>query len=167
MKPILSMLLLCGCFVARAQTGSRFGTQAYDKLYEAKYMPKPPVFVAGRDSLRHYYFDHFGAFDTVLTQAVNHGDTAKYLRVYFSFNIDPDGIPYDVKWERVASTRSPVTESALTLGYFNEMKPVLQQAVIRLFNKMPSWRPGLHNGVPVHTHCEDFLQFWVGLTPPQ
>jgi hypothetical protein len=35
-----------------------------------------------------------------------------------------------------------------------------------MIGKMPFWKPGLQNGVPVDSRVEDFLQFWVGINPP-
>jgi hypothetical protein len=139
----------------------------YNRVFEAKYMGKPPVFAFGKDSLKHFYFNHFSAFDTVISKAVANGDTAKYIRIYFSFNLDENGFVYDPQFERVASTRSSVTESAKTIRYFNDMKDILQKAVKDMLQKMPQWRPGVQDGQPVKTLNYDYLQFWVGLTPPQ
>lgn len=142
--------------------------QSYqNRVYEAKYLDKPPVFIAGPDSLQRFYYTHFPAFDTVIAKAVQNGDTAKYLRIYFSFQVDENGFAYEPAFERVASTRSRVTESAKTIRYFQEMKQLLQGAVESMFKSMPPWRPGLNNGIPVKTLNYDFIQVWVGLSAPQ
>src|ERR1700741_845065 len=63
----------------------------YSGVQDAKRMQKPPIFPYGIDSLQRFYFSHFAGFDSILTKAINHGDTAKYIRVYFSFVVDRDG----------------------------------------------------------------------------
>ena len=142
--------------------------QSYqNRVYEARYLDKPPVFTAGPDSLQRFYYAHFPAFDTLIATAVRNGDTAKYLRVYFSFHVDENGFAYEPVFERVASTRSRVTESAKTIRYFSGMKQLLQDAIESMFRSMPSWRPGLNVGIPVKTLNYDFIQVWVGLSAPQ
>jgi hypothetical protein len=141
--------------------------QQMNREYEAKYMQKPPVFPMGKDSLRRFYFNHFPAFDSVLAKAVAKGDTAKYIRIYFSFYLDENGYPYESRFEKVASTRSPVTESAKTIRYFFDMRPLLDNAIRQMLNKMPQWRPGMQDGLLVKTINYDYLQFWVGLSEPQ
>jgi hypothetical protein len=138
----------------------------YNRVFESKYLGKPPVFPNGVDSLRRFYFTHFPAFDTVISKAVENGDTAKFIRIYFSFNLDESGFIYDPKFERVASTRSAVTESAKTIRYFNDMKEILEKAVKQMLQQLPQWRPGVQDGQPVKTLNYDYLQFWVGLTAP-
>jgi hypothetical protein len=142
-------------------------TSYYNRVFEAKYMNRPPVFLSGKDSLKHFYYNHFTAYDTVIGKVVANGDTAKYIRIYFSFNLDESGFMYDPQFERVASTRSAITEGAKTIRYFNEMREVLQKAVKEMLKKMPQWRPGVQDGQPVKTLNYDYLQFWIGLTPPQ
>jgi hypothetical protein len=161
MKQILIVVFIFSCFSGFAQS------QFYNRAFEAKYMQKPPVFPAGKDSLRRFYFMHFPAFDTVINKAVEKGDTAKFIRIYFSFFLDENGFAYEPSFDRVASTRSGNTENAKTIKYFFDMKPVLDKAIKDMVNKMPQWRPGIQDGVIVKTQCEDYLQFWVGLTPPQ
>jgi hypothetical protein len=161
MKPLFTLVTTFLIIASHAQNAQ------YNRAYEAKYMQKPPVFVAGADSLKRFYFTHFPAFDTVLTKAVEKGDTAKYIRIYFSFYIDEQGYPYEAEFDRVASTRSAATENAKTIKYFYDMKSVLQKAVTEMINKMPQWRPGLQDGRIVTAHYTDYLQFWVGLSAPQ
>jgi hypothetical protein len=161
MKPLFLSALLFGVVCCYAQTSY------YNRVFEAKYMSKPPVFALGNDSLKHFYYNHFTAFDTVINKAVANGDTAKYIRIYFSFNLDENGFVYDPQFERVASTRSAVTETARTIRYFHDMKDILQKAVKDMLQKMPQWRPGVQDGQPVKTLNYDYLQFWVGLTAPQ
>lgn len=161
MKPLNLVVLLFASLVSYSQSSY------YNRTFEAKYMNNPPVFAYGKDSLKRFYFTHFSAFDTVINKAVQNGDTAKYLRIYFSFYVDESGFVYEPKFERVASTRSAVTESAKTIRHFNDMKDVLQEAVKKMLLKLSAWRPGVENGQPVKTLNYDYMQFWVGLTPPQ
>ncbi len=161
MKTLLFIVLLFVTLVSYSQSSY------YNRTFEAKYMNNPPVFAYGKDSLKRFYFSHFSAFDTVINKAVENGDTAKYLRIYFSFYIDESGFVYEPKFEKVASTRSAVTESAKTIRHFNDMKDVLQKAVQTMLLKMSAWRPGVENGQPVKSLNYDYMQFWVGLTPPQ
>lgn len=165
MKTIFTLLLFCTCMSCFSQ--QEYTPQYYRRAFDAKYMQKPPVFLAGKDSLRRFYFSHFPAFDTVLSKAVEKGDTAKYIRIYFSFYLDENGYPYEPQFERVASTKSSVTENAKTIKYFFDMKSLLDKAITQMLNKMPQWRPGVQDGVPVKTINYDYLQFWVGLSAPQ
>lgn len=165
MKPILILLAVCFYTSASAQPDVR--SQYYNRIFEAKYMDKPPLFIYGKDSLKRFFYNHFPAFDTVINMAVKNGDTAKFIRIYFSFNLDENGYAYEPQFDRVASSRSAVTESAKTIKYFNDMKDVLKSAIKQMLNKMPQWKPGLQDGRPVKTHNSEYMQFWVGLTPPQ
>jgi hypothetical protein len=164
MKYILILIAFMYSLTCFSQDG-RF--QQVNREYEAKYMQKPPVFPMGKDSLRRFYFNHFQAFDSILAKAVAKGDTAKYIRIYFSFYLDENGYAYEPKFERVASTRSAVTENAKTIRYFFDMKPMLDKAIMQMLNKMPQWRPGMQDGILVKTINYDYLQFWVGLSEPQ
>jgi hypothetical protein len=165
----MKILVLLVLLFAFGETGAQVNEPSpyYKRVFEAKFMDKPPVFSFGKDSLQRFYFSHFPAFDTVLRKAIEKGDTAKYLRVYFSFNLDENGYAYDPRFERVASTRSSTTESAKTIKYFNDLKPLLDKAIQTMMVKMPAWKPGLQDGIPVKTANYDFLQFWVGLSAPQ
>ena len=161
----MKTLFLCALLFAAASSCAQ--SSYYNRVFEAKYMSKPPVFTFGTDSLKRFYYAHFPAFDTVINKAVSNGDTAKYIRIYFSFYLDENGFVYDPQFERVASTRSRVTENAKTIRYFNDMKTVLQSAIKAMLHQMPQWRPGLQDGQPVKTVNYDYLQFWVGLSAPQ
>lgn len=161
----MKTLFLCALLFAAAAPYAQ--SSYYNRVFEAKYMSKPPVFTFGPDSLKRFYYSHFPAFDTVLSLALANGDTAKFIRIYFSFYLDENGFAYDPQFERVAATKSAVTENARTIRYFNEMKGVLQSAVKTMLHQMPQWRPGLQDGQPVKTLNYDYLQFWVGLSTPQ
>lgn len=161
MKSIFVAVLLLAVTSACSQTSY------YNRVFEARYMDKPPVFSPGADSLKRFYFTHFTAFDTVVHTAIANGDTAKYLRIYFSFYLDENGFVYDPQFERVASTRSAVTESAKTIRYFNDMKTILQTAIGSMMHQVPQWRPGVQDGQPVKTLNYDYLQIWVGLSAPK
>jgi hypothetical protein len=157
MKNIFICLLVLCCTKAISQTRA-FTTEdeksIYDKIYEAKYVEKPPIFTFGADSCRRFYFTHFGGFDSVLNTAVSKGDTAEYIRIYFSFVVDKRGVPYDAKFERIASAESPRTPNAKTIRYFAEDKKYYDQ-------------PATQNMQPVECKMDDFLQFWVGINPPK
>jgi hypothetical protein len=161
---LITLLLLAGsiAFSQRLYQQSNYLNQ----VFEARYMEKPPYFPAGKDSLQRFYFSHFTAFDTLIAKAVEKGDTAKYIRIYFSFLLDDTGFPYEPKFERVASTRSKVTQSAKTIKHFFDMHDVLQQAIKQMIHKMPPWRPGIQDATAVKTRNEDYLQIWVGVMPP-
>ena len=165
MKPFLFLCCMVFCFAAKAQRN--FGTEpnVYDKLFDAKYMQKPPVYPFGPDSCKRFYFSHFRGFDSLLTRVIENGDTAKYIRVYFSFIIDKNGTPYDARFEKIAATRYARSEGAKTITYFFENKKYYENLIREMISKMTFWKPGLHNMVPVDSKVEDYIQFWVGLTP--
>ncbi len=50
---------------------------------------------------------------------------------------------YEPKFERVASTRSAITESSKIIKHFNDMKDVLQEAIKKMLLKMAALRPGV------------------------
>jgi hypothetical protein len=139
----------------------------YDgKYFIAKYMQKPPVFPYGADSIRRYCYFHFDAFETVLNKAIEKGDTAKYIRIYFQYVVDKNGTAFEGKFLKVASTAYPRGDNAKTIKYFNEDKEALNKSIKELISKMPFWKPGLNNNVPVDVLMEDYIQFWVGINPP-
>lgn len=165
MKTILTLSAILFCFYCSAQ---QEGTpEYYKRVFDAAGMQKPPVFTFGRDSLMRFYFNHFPAFDTVLQTAITKGDTAKYIRIYFSFYLDENGYVYDPQFDKVASTHSAGTSTAKVIKYFGDMKPLLNKAIKQMLDKMPAWRPGLLDGIRVKTLNYDYLQFWVGLSAPQ
>ena len=139
----------------------------YSQIYDAATMQKPPVYPFGPDSCKRFYFSHFGGFDTILNKAVQRGDTATFIRVYFSFVVDTKGTPYDAHFERVASTASYKTKDAKTIKYFNEDKKYIDKLIKEMVSKMTIWKPGLFNDVRVEAKVDDFIQFWVGINPPQ
>ncbi len=139
----------------------------YSQIFDAATMQKPPVYPFGTDSCKRFYFNHFAGFDTVLSKAVQKGDTATFIRVYFSFVVDSKGTPYDARFERVASTPSYKTKDAKTIKYFNEDKKYLDKLIKEMVSKMIIWKPGLYNDVRVEAKVDDFIQFWVGINPPQ
>ncbi|MBS1642376.1 MAG: hypothetical protein JST94_09275 [Bacteroidetes bacterium] len=152
----------------RTQNGmaDAMNERVYGSYFEAKYMPKPPIYPYGQDSLHRYFYSHFEGFEQVLTKAIDKGDTAKYIRVYFQYVIDKNGTPFDGKFLRVAGTSYAKGDNAKTIKYFNEDKETLNKQVKSLVSKMGFWKPGLHNNVPVDAIVEDYFQFWVGINPP-
>ena len=165
MKLFFAMLIFLCCDTLHAQ--QRANTNFSRRVYEARFMERPPLFSHGKDSLQRFYFAHFPAFDTIIQSAITHGDTAKYIRVYFSFHVDEFGFIYDPAFERVASTQSAVTQSAKTIRYFSSMKSLLDKSIKQMLFKMPAWAPGLEYGQTVNARVEDYIQFWVGLSAPQ
>lgn len=139
----------------------------HNKIFEAKYVQKPPLFPPGTDSCKRFYFTNFKGFDTVLIKLIEKGDTAKYIRVYFSFVIDRNGIPYDSHFEKIASTQYASSDGARTIKYFSENKIYFQQLIRQMISRMSFWKPALQNGAPVDCRVDDYLQFWVGLTLPK
>jgi hypothetical protein len=168
MKNILFFMGLFLAIPALAQrnTNAALAESSYSRLFEAKYLQKPPQFPFGADSCRRFYFANFGGFDSVLSKVIERGDTSKYIRVYFSFIVDKNGAPYDGRFERMASTQYARGESAKTIRYFSEDRKYYDKRIADMIGKMPFWKPGLQNGVPVDSRVEDFLQFWVGINPP-
>ncbi len=170
MKRIIICLLVLFSLKAGAQTRA-FETEdtkaIYSQIFDAKTMAKPPVYPYGPDSCKRYYFSHFTGFDSVLTKAVENGDTAKFIRVYFSFTVDTKGTPYDGRFDRIAGTTSYKSKDAKTIKYFNDNKKYYEMLIKQMIAKMAAWKPGLYNDVQVECKIEDFIQFWVGINPPQ
>ncbi len=144
----------------------------YGEVFDAKKMQHPPIYPFGQDSLLHYYYAHFAGFDSVLTKAIANGDTAKYIRVYFSFVIDRDGTPGDPHFRRVASTEYAKSATARTIKYFDDDKAYFDEVIKKMVHKMGFWKPGLANlansgsMVAADARVEDYIQFWVGINPP-
>ncbi|TAJ51488.1 MAG: hypothetical protein EPO58_12620, partial [Chitinophagaceae bacterium] len=151
--------------LAQRNTNAALAESSYSRLFEAKYMQKPPQYPFGADSCKRFYFASFGGFDSVLSKVIERGDTAKYIRVYFSFIVDKNGAPYEGRFERMASTQYARGESAKTIRYFSDDRKYYDKQIADMIGKMPFWKPGLQNGVPVDSRVEDFLQFWVGINP--
>ena len=136
-------------------------------IVKAAYLSKQPVFSLGVDSCKHFYFTHFNGFDSLLSKVVAYGDTAKYIRIYFSFIVDKVGIPYDAKFEKIAATSFPNSLHARTLSYFNNDQKYYEHLLQLMILKMSWWKPGLLNGLPVDSRVDDYIQFWVGLSLPR
>ncbi len=144
-----------------------------DYAFDARRIAKPPVFPFGIDSLQHFYFTHFAGFDSVLTKAIANGDTSKYLRVYFSFVIDKEGAPIQPHFIKVSATQFARSDGSRTLKYFDEDKSYLDESIKKMIFKMNFWKAGWANirnsnsMTTVDARVEDYIQFWVGLNPPQ
>ena len=139
----------------------------HNKIFNAKYVQKPPFFPPGTDSCKRFYFTNFKGFDTVLIKLIEKGDTAKYIRVYFSFVIDRNGIPYDSHFEKIASSQYARSDGAITIKYFSENNKYFEPLIKQMICAMSSWKPALQNGIPVDCKVDDYIQFWVGLTLPK
>ena len=175
MKTFLLIFVLVISGSVFSQRGSRTPDThiIYNGVNDARRMAKPPVYPFGQDSLVRFYFAHFSGFDTLLTKAIANGDTAKYLRVYFTFVIDRDGAPIEPHFTKVASTRYAKSEGSLAIKYFDEDKDYFEEAVKKMIFKMTFWKPGYANVrntnvlVATDSRVEDYIQFWVGIDPPQ
>lgn len=163
MKKLVFCLLPFLSIELVAQMGYQRNLNFNYSVIDAKYLEKPPVFIFGVDSCKHFYFNNFKGFDSVLAKVVANGDTAKYIRIYFSFLIDKGGIPYHSKFLKIAATRYPNNLSARTLLYFNADQKYYDHLVQQMIFKMGWWKPGLLHGLPIECKVEDYIQFWVGL----
>ncbi len=173
MKTCLLCLAFFVAFLSQAQTSTNLPGRIYNKhVVDAKRLEKPPFFTFGKDSLQRYYFSHFAGFDSLLTHAIEAGDTARYIRVYFSFTVDENGSAYDPHFERIASTPYGKGEGARTIAHFESDRPYYEQVVKDMIHHMPFWKPGLINVrnanmlVACESRVTDFIQFWVGINPP-
>lgn len=162
---IVIWLLMAIPALAQRNTNGALAESSYARLFEARYLQKPPQYPFGADSCKRFYFTNFGGFDSVLSKVIERGDTAKYIRVYFSFIVDKNGAAYEGRFERIASTQYARGEFAKTIWYFLEGRKYFDKHIAAMIGKMPFWKPGLQNGVPVDSRVEDFLQFWVGINP--
>jgi hypothetical protein len=137
-----------------------------NRIFTVNDIEKPPLYPFGNDSCHRFYLSHFDGFDTVLTKTIERGDTAKYIRVYFSFVIADDGSIYDPHFERVGSTRYIKSRNIFELKYFNSNKKYFDQVIKQMMAKMTFWKPGLYRGSMVDCKVIDYMQFWVGINPP-
>ena len=142
------------------------GNNWYHKIFESRYVQQLPVYAMGVDSARRYYFNHFSAIDSLLKKSIAHGDTVKYLRVYFSFVIDKYGFITDPHFIRIASTRYAKSLNAKTVLYFIDDDMYYEKVVKQMLRKMSSWKPAMQDGIPVACRVEDYFEIWIGLSPP-
>ena len=167
MKILLSILLLMISFDLASQRTITKRNEFYSQVFEARFVQIPPAFASGPDSCKRFYFTHFSGFDSLLAIAVVKGDTAKYLRVYFSFIVDKNGVIYDAHFIRIASTQYIKSAGAKTISHFFEDADYYEKIVKQMLLSMPLWKPSKQDGVPVACRVEDYLQFWVGLAAPK
>jgi hypothetical protein len=138
----------------------------HNRVFTVNELEKPPLYPFGTDSCNRFYLSHFDGFDTVLTKTIEKGDTAKYIRVYFSFVIANDGSIYDPHFEGIGSTRYLKSKSIFKLKYFNANKQYFDRLIKQMMAKMTFWKPGLYRGSRVDCKVIDYIQFWVGINPP-
>jgi len=167
MKNLFAGLLLLIFSDALSQRTLSKPNNFYDRVFETKFVQLPPAFASGPDSCKRFYFSHFSGFDSLLAKAVVKGDTAKYLRVYFSFIVDKNGVVYDAHFMRVASTQYARSAGAKTISYFFEDAGYYERMIKQMMLAIPLWKPAFQDGVPVACRIEEYLQFWVGLTAPK
>ncbi|MES2003187.1 MAG: hypothetical protein V4450_01600 [Bacteroidota bacterium] len=171
MKSILLILGLLTGISIRAQQNAT-GPVAARYEADAKFLQYPPVFPHGKDSLQRFYFTHFNGFDSLLAKAIAHGDTGRYIRVYFSFVINEWGTAYDAQFDKIASTQYSKSRMAKTIPHFLDDKKYYGEVIKKMIAQMPFWKPGL---VPVGNagtmvtglvRITEFMQFWIGIDPP-
>jgi hypothetical protein len=163
------IVLFCSArlFAQKERNANEFNQQASaNKLFDVRYVEKPPLFAFGADSAKRFYFHHFKGYDSVLLKCIAKGDTAKYIRIYFSFIIDKAGMAYDVRFERVGATRYAKSELSKTLKYFNAIPSYFNLHLNKMMDEMPLWKPALQYYQPVDCRVHDYMQFWVGINPP-
>lgn len=169
---LLIIFLFCSLLNFAQRTHGRNRNRYSGPVLSASYMQWPPVFPFGPDSLQRFYFSHFEGFDSLLAKAIAWGDTAKYLRICFSYSIDENGATYDVRLERIAVSSYANSKTARTLTYFNSNKKYYEVLLKKMMRNMPFWKPGLmaagNTGVlvPAAARVMDCIQFWVGINPP-
>ena len=169
MKQLL-LIFFVFCHVtlsAQQRTANEFNQQGLaHKLYDAVFVEKPPLFAFGADSVKRFYFDHFNGYDSVLLKCISKGDTAKYIRIYFSFTVDKEGLCYDIQFDRVAATRYAKSELAKTLKYFIGLEKYFNTHLQKMIREMPLWKPALQYQQPVDCKMHDYFQFWVSINSP-
>lgn len=165
MKCMLTVCLLGFSVIAIAQNPYQRLLLRQDNILPVNHVQQAPLFLWGIDSCRRYYFSHFTGFDSLLVIARRYGDTAKYLRIYFSFVIDQYGLLSDAHFVRIASTRYAKSAGAKTVHWLNKELLYFEEAIRLMLGGMGFWRPALQNGAPVSCRREDYFQFWVGLKP--
>jgi hypothetical protein len=144
---------------------NQFVDESKNKLYNYDYVERKPVFPFGGDTLRNIYLANFLGFDSLAARAIDKADTGKYIRVHFEFILDEYGIPYEPKFLYVGSTRYASGSGDKKLKYFDDIKPYFQNAVTKMINKLPNWKPALQNNQRVHCIVKDYFQFWLGMGP--
>lgn len=158
MKTIPALILTVISLPSFAQRSPDKYSGSAGRIYETRYVQQPPVYPMGIDSCRRYYFSHFGGMDSIVLKVVAHGDTAKYLRVYFSFVVDKYGFLSAPHFTRTASTRYAKSVTAKTITYIgNEV--YYDKLIKEMLRKMAPWKPALKDGVPVSCRVEDYFQF--------
>ncbi len=167
MKAIFFLLLMHANIYVLAQSNQNAPKTVQTKIFDYRYVQLPPLFPHGVDSCKRFYFTHFSALDSLLFYAILYGDTLKYVRVYFNFEIDQYGFLFDPKLLKVGVTRYPQSFKTNDAGYLAENAGYLEKAIKRMLKKMPLWKPALQYGVPVRCKVEDYFQFWVGDKPPE
>ncbi len=162
----MKKLITAACILISINAFTQRPNPYFNQIFDAKYMDRPPVFVAGKDSLQRVYYRNFPAFDSLITKCIEHGDTNKYIRIHFSYVIDKSGAPYESDFEKITSTPSKAVTKSKFVKYFADDKKFYKEAVKQMIYKMPLWKPGSQNGVAVNARVEDYLQIWVGAEEP-
>ncbi|MDE3253102.1 MAG: hypothetical protein KGO92_09880 [Bacteroidota bacterium] len=135
-------------------------------VYQAKTLSHPPLFPFGSDSCQRFYYYHCDGLDSLLQLVQQKGDTAKYIRLHFSFVIDQRGVLSDPRFLRVSATLYAGSNFSRTLTYFSGHHRFFQKMIQRMLLSMPLWNPGLLDTSPVNARVEDYIQFWIGKSLP-
>lgn len=160
------IIVLTVTAIAQTNDEANFGDRLYNKIFDEDFVERKPVFPYTRDSLQNFYLSHFNGFDSLITKAIDNGDTAKYIRVHFEFVLDENGIAYEPKFKYIGSTKYAGGSGDKKLKYFDALRPYFQQAIKEMLMKMPAWRPALQNNKRVNCRKDDYFQLWVGILPP-
>lgn len=161
---IFFLLLLCG---TKGYTQRIINSRGNQTVYRSAYMEQPAVFVMGKDSCQRFYFTHFTGFDSLLQMLIRKGDTAKFIRLHFSFLIDRHGILSGPHFKKIAATAYQKSKYDRELIYFRSTRTYWNRLVKQMLSEMGFWKPGLQNGKPVDCLVDDYMQFWVGLQLPE
>ncbi len=162
----MKKIMVTACFFQLTQGYAQIPRLRGSQVYRETWLTRKPVFTFGVDSCQRYYYYHCDGLDTLLQLLQARGDTAKYIRLYFSFVIDHRGILSDPRFVRVGATAYAGTKFSRTLTYFSSHRHFFQKIIEHMLLLMPFWKPGLLNGIPVDARVEDYIQFWVGKQLP-
>lgn len=162
----MKKMIWIGCLFLATKGFAQMKQSHLPVVYNAKSITHPPLFPFGFDSCQRYYYYHCEGLDSLLLLLQLKGDTAKFIRLHFSFVIDYRGLLNDPRFLRVSATSYAGSNYSRTLTYFSNYQGFFQKMIQRMLLPMPFWKPGLLNGLPVYARVEDYIQFWIGKRLP-
>ncbi len=165
-KIVVCLFAILSVRAAAQNLGNGNQLRGNTTLFDARYVQTPPLYPFGVGSCKRFYMAHFTGWDSVLTHTIAQGDTAKYIRIYFSFSVDRYGATYNAHFEKIAATVLPTSKYARTIPYFFSNKKYYDALIKKMIAHMPFWKPALQNGIPVDCRVDDYFQFWVGIRSP-